>query len=269
MALPKVVLPKAPYDDGRANPDYPWLQGSAGLLGDRNTTFANPDATDEAYNEIIHHDGTFEHKEANGLESKLSKEVRGYVSSGDSRNTDGQSASYNQSSKLVDVKIDMGQSSGGDLLKGHGGKELGGAKEGSYNGTDGDTFKTSKGNVIKTHDGDIHSSTDGDHISTVIGTHYHTVVGEHGINVQDGNYDLKVNSGQLQMNAASNITINSTTKIIFKCGVNTIELSSSGLVFNINSGSVTVNAPAGDITTAAISTKMQGGGKTAPPTTFK
>jgi hypothetical protein len=174
MALPKETLPKAPYDDGRASPDYPYIGGSSGLLGDRNTTFADPKKPDQAYKETIRQDGTFGIEEAgNGLRTDLTKEGRRYFQGGDGKNTDGQSADYNQSSKLTDVKLDTGSSSGGNSYDAQGGKKIVGAKEGTYSGTDGDSFKTTKGNVTTTHKGDIHGTTDGDHISTVNGEYYH------------------------------------------------------------------------------------------------
>jgi len=259
MALPKETLPKAPYDDGRASPDYPWIQGSGGLLGDRNTVFANPEKPDQAYTETIRQDGTFGIKEVNGLQTDLAKEKRGYVSGGDGKNTDGQSADYNQSSKLTDVKLDTGSSSGGNSYDAQGGKKIGGAKEGSYSGTDGDTFKTSKGNVATTHKGNMHSATDGDHITTVNGTYYHTVVGQHGINVQKGNSDTKINDGKLRFDVAKNISILSHDQINLNSpeGTGIINLSAlNKVILQVGDSSITIEKTKITIKSAAIEFKQ-------------
>lgn len=224
-------LEKAPYDDGRANPDYPWIRGSGGILGDRQIIHENPEKPNEAYREIIHHDGTFEHKEASGLSNILVKESRRYVSGGDSNNSDGHSANHSQSSRVVDTKLDHGQSSGGDVYSGNGGKSIGGSKEGGYEHTDGDRICTSKGSIIQSHEGNLHSSFEGDQISTVIGTHYHTVVGEYGINVQDGNFDLKVNSGKLNITSSDILSISSDTKIVLTKGSSSIIMEDGKITF--------------------------------------
>jgi hypothetical protein len=198
------------------------------LLGDRNTTFADPKKPDQAYKETIRQDGTFGIEEAgNGLRTDLTKEGRRYFQGGDGKNTDGQSADYNQSSKLTDVKLDTGSSSGGNSYDAQGGKKIVGAKEGTYSGTDGDSFKTTKGNVTTTHKGDIHGTTDGDHISTVNGEYYHTVVGEHGVNVQKGNSDTKINDGEYKVFSKGNFLLESETRIQLKVGASLITIEPS------------------------------------------
>jgi len=226
-------LEKAPYDDGRSSPDYPWIHGIGGLLGDRKIVHANPDKPDEAYHEKIHHDGTFEHKEANGLLSRISKEVREYVSGGHSHNSDSHKADHTQGSKNTDAKGDMGTASGGDHFKGHGGKEIGGSSEGGHNHTDGDDFRTSKGNVVSSHEGDMHTNHDGDHVSTVNGTNYHTTVGDHALNVQGGQLDVQVNSGNTRIYSAKSILIQSGTEITLRVGNSTLYINSSAMSIDI------------------------------------
>jgi hypothetical protein len=40
---PNKLLDKAPYDDGRAEPEYPWVGGSQDHLGNRVITYADPE----------------------------------------------------------------------------------------------------------------------------------------------------------------------------------------------------------------------------------
>jgi len=248
-------LEKAPYDDGRASPDYPWIHGSGGLLGDRTIVHANPDKPDEAYLEKIHHDGTFEHKEANGLLSKIAKEVREYISGGHSHNSDGNKADHTQGNKNTDAKGDMGTASGGDHFKGHGGKEIGGSSEGGHHHTDGDDFRTSKGNVVHAHEGDLHTNHEGDHVSTVIGTKYHTTVGDHGINVQEGSYDTKVNNGKLRYDVKGNMSLLSHDQINLYVGEGTgvINLSASNkITLTVGSSKIEMTPSGITITASAV-----------------
>ena len=207
------VLETDPRD--RSEPKYPDIYGESSLAGRKLIRYEPREAKDQAkaFVEEVHHDGTFTNKEANGLLNSLIKQCREYVCGGKSVHSDGNNSVKSGSNVVVDADLDTGQSTGGNLYKGQGGKEIGGAKEGSYSGTDGDTFKTTKGNEVKTHKGNKHSSTDGDHIATVIGTHYHTVVGEHGINVQKGNFDTLINDGKLKFDVAKNISIVSHDQI--------------------------------------------------------
>lgn len=65
---------------------------------------------------------------------------------------------------------------------------------------------------------------------------------------------------------AQEITITADTKITLKVGGSTIVIDSSGITIN-SSGTVDING-SGAITTQGATTKIQGGGMTAPPTTF-
>jgi len=66
---------------------------------------------------------------------------------------------------------------------------------------------------------------------------------------------------------AQEITITADTKITLKVGSNKIEISSSGITIDAGGGKVDITAT-GDVKTKGATTKIQGGGLTAPPTTF-
>jgi hypothetical protein len=137
---PNKLLDKAPYDDGRAEPEYPWVRGEQDLLGNRVITYADPENPDQAFIERIKYDGSFTINEANGLKNEFNKEVRSYTSGGDSHNTDGQKAVYGQSNFNLAFKQDVGFTAGGTTYKGSGEKEIGGTAQGSFqNDTGGNT----------------------------------------------------------------------------------------------------------------------------------
>ena len=78
--------------------------------------------------------------------------------------------------------------------------------------------------------------------------------------------DMSIASQQkMNQSAKSDITIESDTKITLKVGSNSIEISKQGI--KINGKTVDIKAD-GEVTTKGSSTKIQGGGMTAPPTTF-
>jgi hypothetical protein len=119
------------------------------------------------------------------------------------------------------------------------------------------------------------------------------VNGEFGINVQGGgNFDLRVDTGKLQMFSGSDFTANTTGNMVLKSSkhinataanvflnaqrfyVNcssTIELKVGNNFIRITSAGIqiyTSNGPI-DIFAGPDGTTLQGGGPVAPPTTFK
>lgn len=260
---PNKLLDKAPYDDDRAEPEYPWVGGSQDHLGNRVITYADPEKPDQAFVERIKYDGSFTINEANGLKNEFNKEVRSYTSGGDSHNTDGQKAVYGQSNFNLAFKQDIGLTAGGTTYKGSGEKEIGGTAQGSFqNDTGGNTYKTSNGDMISEHTGHIHSHNDGDNVQSTTGTRYEIVnEGEYAIHVQGGNMDTRVESGKLQLysgdamvvntastmkmistgamsinstatmtvGATGDITIESKSKLTLKVGGSSIEISSGGI----------------------------------------
>lgn len=237
---PNKLLDKAPYDDGRAEPEYPWVGGSQDHLGNRVITYADPENPDQAFVERIKYDGSFTINEANGLKNEFNKEVRSYTSGGDSHNTDGQKAVYGQSNFNLAFKQDVGFTAGGTTYKGSGEKEIGGTAQGSFqNDTGGNTYKTSNGDMISEHTGHIHSHNDGDNVQSTTGTRYEIVnEGEYAIHVQGGNMDTRVESGKLQLYSGGAMVVNTSS---------TMKMISTGAMA-INSTATMIVGATGDVT---------------------
>jgi hypothetical protein len=237
---PNKLLDKAPYDDGRAEPEYPWVGGSQDHLGNRVITYADPEKPDQAFVERIKYDGSFTINEANGLKNEFNKEVRSYTSGGDSHNTDGQKAVYGQSNFNLAFKQDVGFTAGGTTYKGSGEKEIGGSAQGSFqNDTGGNTYKTSNGDMISEHTGHIHSHNDGDNVQSTTGTRYEIVnEGEYAIHVQGGNMDTRVESGKLQLYSGDAMVVNTAS---------TMKMISTGAM-SINSTATMIVGATGDVT---------------------
>jgi hypothetical protein len=240
---PNKLLDKAPYDDGRAEPEYPWVGGSQDHLGNRVITYADPEKPDQAFIERIKYDGSFTINEANGLKNEFNKEVRSYTSGGDSHNTDGQKAVYGKSNFNLAFQQDVGFTAGGTTYKGSGEKEIGGTAQGSFqNDTGGNTYKTSNGDMISEHTGHIHSHNDGDNVQSTKGTRYEIVnEGEYAIHVQGGNMDTRVESGKLGLYSGDTMVVNtSSTMLLNTLGGMTVN---SAATTKINSvGAMSVNA---------------------------
>jgi hypothetical protein len=237
---PNKLLDKAPYDDGRAEPEYPWVGGSQDHLGNRVITYADPEKPDQAFVERIKYDGSFTINEANGLKNEFNKEVRSYTSGGDSHNTDGQKAVYGQSNFNLAFKQDVGFTAGGTTYKGSGEKEIGGTAQGSFqNDTGGNSYKTSNGDMVSEHTGHIHSHNDGDNVQSTTGTRYEIVnEGEYAIHVQGGNMDTRVESGKLQLYSGDAMVVNTAS---------TMKMISTGAMSINSTATMTVGAT-GDIT---------------------
>ena len=237
---PNKLLDKAPYDDGRAEPEYPWVGGSQDHLGNRVITYADPEKPDQAFVERIKYDGSFTINEANGLKNEFNKEVRSYTSGGDSHNTDGQKAVYGKSNFNLAFAQDVGFTAGGTTYKGSGEKEIGGTAQGSFqNDTGGNSYKTSNGDMVSEHTGHIHSHNDGDNVQSTTGTRYEIVnEGEYAIHVQGGNMDTRVESGKLQLYSGDAMVVNTAS---------TMKMISTGAMSINSTATMTVGAT-GDIT---------------------
>ena len=256
----------APYDAGRSTPDYPWVRGEADINGGSHFTYADPDKFEESYVEKFFHNAGFEITEnapdgKNGLTNKLSHEIRDYSSGGHSSHSDGQrDVATLDSSIRTNAGLDHGTSAGNDTYQGSGGKMVASHQQGSFtDSVNGDTYMASDGAEIKDFVGDINHNIEGDHITSITGNK-HTMLsqGEYGVHIQGGNMDIQVDSGQYRVKSGMTLTIESGVTIVLKVGGDTITLTGSGI--NISS--------AGVITTLGTQTKVQGGGRTAPPTTF-
>lgn len=267
---------EAPYDSERTEdkkkPKYPWVTGSVDDNGRAVSTYANPDKPDESFHEELHHNAGFDinefSKDKNGLKNSLHHETRSYNSGGASSTSDSHTDAANlekKSSHRENFKGDRGQSAGGDIYSGAGGHAVGGSKGGGYNHDNGDSYNTSTGNRVSEHTGNTSVHHEGDKTSSVTGNKADVVKGQYQMNIQ-GNMDIQVDSGKFRVKSGAQLTITSDTEVKIIVGGSTVTITPSGVVIE-SGGTVNINA-SGDITTQGSSTKVQGGGVSAPPTTF-
>jgi type VI secretion system secreted protein VgrG len=265
---PNKLLDKTPYDDGRSEPDYPFVGGFSDDLGRSEIFYADPDKPDKAFHEKIGYAGNFASEEANGLRNELNIEVRSYTTGGHSHNSDGQHALYSQSNINQVAKQDLGLTAGGNTIKGSGEQELGGAAQSTYSVADGGNhYKAASGDVVYTADGDMNFGANG---SFCIGTGGSRIesVGEEYYLYASGNIDiggeeklqvhstgaLSINTtatmnvistgimgiatqatmnvsstGTMGINSQADVTIESASKITLKVGGSSIEITSGGI----------------------------------------
>jgi hypothetical protein len=130
--------------------------------------------------------------------------------------------------------------------------------------------------------GGIHHSVDQDFTVTALGVVHHAAGKEYSIQVDgneghtSGNSVSFTSNNKFIVNAVSDITITSTTSITLQVGQSSIVITPTGITIN-TSGTIYVNAAANVyinstsqavVTNGSIGTFIQGGGISAPPTTF-
>ena len=280
MAYPKhnIKLEKGPTDPSRKDkrePKYPWVSGSADRNGATTYVYADPNQFDKSYIENFFHSAAFKiHENApdgdNGLDNELNHESRSYNSGGSSHTSDGHqdtAALEARGSSRENFAGDKGCAAKGQQYNGAGETAICGSKDGGYSNHNGDTYATTTGNRISEHTGNTSSHHEGAKTQTVTGNKHNSVKGEYGIHVQDGNMDIQVDSGKFQVKSGAKLTVESGVEIQLIVGSTYIKITSAGVVIQ-SSGTVEVHA-VGDITTLGSTTKVQGGGASAPPTTFQ
>jgi uncharacterized protein (DUF2345 family) len=282
-------------------PEHPvYLYMEADTNGKIKSVHRNPNKPSDSFESEVNHDGSFKTKEVSdgyqGMETSHTHNERKNAGSS-SKNTDGNVDESNQSTKNENTKGDKGSASGGTKYEGST-KVVGGASEGKVEVVPGGkTFASKEGDSVTSLKGDQHTSITGDKVDAIVGNKMNIVKGEFGINVQGGgNFDLKVDSGKLQLSSANELTVKSTTKITLAVGNNKIVISPAGISITTKTGPIVLYSETdevligskkdtiiksynGDvaafaengsvITIAGNGTKVQNGGKIAPPTTFK
>jgi len=301
-----VKLPPQPNPlAGRATHDYPMISGETKPNGHTSFWSQFGDAASH-FSAEIGFTGAYKVIEngAKKIVHSLENAVGYNYGKGQSNHQDGHQDNNSEGNTNNNTKNDHALKAGGDSYKGSGGVEQNGTGgDGSFNNnTGGSTFETTSGDHVKQHDGHIHTNIKGDEVHAVVGNKYHTVKGDHGHYVQSGNYDIKVESGKTRFDIAQNLSllsrdqvnitadggtgsvnisgtgsvnITAANKIILQVGESSITITSGNIIIK-SGGTVTVqggsdiniNSDGGDITTKGQSTKIQGGGVSAPPTTF-
>ena len=244
----------------------------------------------------------------NGLNLSLRSLVQQYVSDGHSLNVDGHSDHNFESTHRTECAGDIGQSSGKNYYRGTAKKEVkwsgDGAAGGTAKGSQAVYSGGFTGSVRNSYEQDLFGHVQGNYamggeknwlsmfskdVALNVGQNWDNYVGQKGkietgqsFMVQTGS-DAVVNSAakftvtskeEMSLTAdgadvkvkGQNITIEADTKITIKVGSSKIEITSSGIKIDA-SGTVDINA-SGAVSTQGATTKIQGGGMTAPPTTF-
>jgi len=273
---------------------YPYCQTTVTVSG--HETIHN-NTKDEELVRIAHTRGTFVEWSKTGGERRLVANTKHeVVSQGQSVSVEGPSDHYVMNHER---KVNMGD--GHRETSGNDSHVLGGAhvriaKGDSHVFHNDGKSSTMTGddhiNYVGDDDSNInqHSFHQGDHSSFTGGNRYEVVNGEKGTYLPDGNMDIQLDNGKLRIKSskdmshitdqthnvtakedinikadkkvnidADEVTITGMTKI-------TIKVGNSKIVITQNSIDIISD---GDITTRGQTTKVQGGGLKAPPTTFQ
>jgi hypothetical protein len=267
---------KAPYDDGRSEPRYPYVRGEADILGATKTVYADPANYEKSFTETFNHDASFTINETGdddkkGLTNSLNHEVREYSSGGTSSTSDGhrdEACLDKKGSKRQNFAGDSGVSAGGNIYSGAGETTIGGSKSGGFSHDQGDTYSATTGIRIFQHTGDTNIDHEGDYVNNTTGNRADLVNGEFAMNIQGGNMDIQVDSGKFRVKSGAELIVESDVTITIKVGSNVITINQAGITINAAAGKVDILAT-GKIKTLGTQTDVQGGGPVSVPTTFK
>lgn len=151
-----------------------------------------------------------------------------YTGDGSSSTTDGHSDSHIIGSSRTNVGGGTSSETGGNSFAGVGGASISGSKDSSvHSSTAGDSFATTEGNITTDHTGDMHQNITGDVVTQISGNKAEIIHGDMVINNQGGSIDVKVDGGKLRLKSASDIIIDSDTRITLKCGGTSITIDQS------------------------------------------
>lgn len=156
-----------------------------------------------------------------------------YVSGGVSEHTDGHRHESTMQSK-TSVNASEHKETKGNKSEAGGGVHIAGSKDSKMEAqTQGDKHQVTKGHIITDHTGDINYNLTGDVVNMIKGNKHETVSsGEYGINIQNGNFDKKINAGKLRYDVAKNVSIISHDQInmLVDAGVGSISSKATQLV---------------------------------------
>lgn len=273
----KKLVKDSPLDRIKGEP-YPFISGYQTINGELHLKIQHPEFPKASCEETLYSDGSYIHKEYNdklkGLTSTLSHHSRGYNSGGNSRQVDGNDDSSNEATKRTVTAGDIGNETGGTKYSGSAGQTIIGSGKDYIRrlakGAQDIKFTENAspgGDSISNYAGDTHENFEGDHIRSVNGNKYTMVKnGDYGVHVQDKNIDFKSDGGKAQIKTGSDIIIESDSKITLKVGSSSIVITPKGITIN-STGDININSDK-DVKTKGATTKIQGGGVSAPPTTF-
>lgn len=290
-------LPKDAVSKGDIEMKYGFVNGEVRESGYTKIIYNNEEEPDKTTEIKIHPTGDHEVTESNEKKKSIrlsahSGEHRHYTAGGSAAQVDGNYDFNGESTARFESAGDMAHATGKNKLtgvKGQHHKVIGGGTAKIVHGSAPPQSVGISGTARNSYEKDLFTHVQGDYVtmgeknwvqvtqqdvSSYAGSNWDTYVKEKGkletgqtLMIQTGD-DVTVNSAaDVIITSKANITITADTKITIKVGSNKIEISSSGITIDAGSGKVDINAT-GIIKTQGASTKIQGGGASAPPTTF-
>lgn len=299
----KAKLPKNKICKGEVKPQYPHVLVKRDALGNMDLFYSNPEEHKKFIHQNLKASGSYNTTEADDDSKEMHTalnpgEVRGYVAGGKSAQIDGHNDINGECTIRTESHGDNYTAIGKDRGIGYKGKEvkMGGSAAKIRTGSKAVERNMATDTVARTYDEDYFKEVKGDQVYAIGKTRVDITKKDHAINVGQ-NFDIyvkekaKVETGdvfktqsgsdtdmksdakfsitskddmtlesdaKIDIKSKSEITITADTKITIKVGSSTIEISSSGIKINAS----------GVIDIQGSTTKIQGGGLTAPPTTF-
>lgn len=259
-----------PYEANEAHPKipykgtYPNLHVTQRADGSQELRSLDPD--NEAYFEV-QATGNYTGHGPDGAEvSVTTGKKHSYHADGVSSTVDGHNDVKISGSNRATVAGADHQEIAGNKYLGGGGIVIISSDDSQMHHSSGDVHNTTEGELISEHTGSVHHSTDGDTVIQYKGNLMEMITGEYGINMSGGNLDIQLDSGKARLKVASDLIVNSDatstyysasdiviesgTKITLKVGGISITITSSGIVadgggtIEINSGGITAKGSA-------------------------
>lgn len=241
-------LPLDPANSGMEM-EYGYIHGEADALGGHHFKHINIEDPESYSEQTLKPSGSYKATNYDDQKKEITAslapgEVRNYVGGGQSNQTDGHHDDNGEQTRRVVTKHDSGFENGRNQYAGVKENRITVAKNEfrmTVGASESKDWQTSKGDIVSEHTGNEHRSHEGDSVHSIKGNKITMVnEGEYSIHVQAGNMDTRIEDGKhkiysgdnmfietgakLSVNAASDITITSQTKITFKVGGSSIEI---------------------------------------------
>jgi len=121
----------------------------------------------------------------------------------------------------------------GDHYQGGSGHQIDGTSDTKYHHSSGDIFNTVEGDYVSDRVGSVHDNVTGDHVIHITGNKTEIVSsGDSGINIQNGNMDIQIDSGKARLYSLNDMLIQSVTSITLKVGSSIIVMSPNGITIH-------------------------------------
>ena len=224
----------APYNPNQAHPKidykgtYPNLHVTTRPDGSQEIRSMEP-GKEASF--IIHPDGSYTGQGPDGQSvSVTTGKSHTYNADGTSSTTDGHSDSKVSGTSRSTTEGGSHSETAGNQSSAGGGASISGTLDSQINtSAGGDGFQTTEGNIVTDHTGNVNHNITGDSVEQITGNKIEMVTGEYGMNLQGGNLDIQLDAGKARLKAASDILIDSDTKITLKVGATTFVLDTNSI----------------------------------------